>query len=40
MPIYTKTSTWKDFFAEIYKIAKKCRIMFTWYKKAVTLAMN
>jgi hypothetical protein len=40
MPIYTKTSTWKDFFAEIYKIDKKCRIMFPWYKKAVTLAMN
>lgn len=40
MPIYTKTSTWKEFFAEIYKIDKKCRILFPWYKKAVSLAMG
>jgi hypothetical protein len=40
LPIYTKTNTWKEFFAEIYKIDKKCRIMFPWYKRAVKNAMG
>ena len=40
MPIYINTTTWKEFFAEIYKIDKKCRIMFPWYIRAVASAMG
>lgn len=39
-PIYKSTNTWKEFFAEIYKIENKCRIMFPWYKWAVSSAMG
>ena len=40
MPIYIKTTTWKEFFSEIYKMEHKCRIMFPWYKEAIMLAMG
>lgn len=39
-PIYLQTKTWREFFTEIYKIDKRCQIMFPWYKFAVSLAMN
>lgn len=39
-PIYKSTKTWKEFFTEIYKIENKCRIMFPWYKRAVSSAMG
>ena len=39
-PMYASTKTWKDFFAKIYNIEKKCRIMFPWYMRAVASAMG
>ena len=39
-PIYKNTNTWKEFFDEIYKMEKRCKIMFPWYKNAVSLAMD
>jgi hypothetical protein len=39
-PIYKNTKTWKEFFAEIYKIENKCEIMFPWYISALAYAMG
>jgi len=39
-PLYNATTSWKDFFDKIYKMDKKCKIIFPWYKNAVSIAMD
>lgn len=35
-PIYNSVNTWKDFFDELYKIENKCKLIYPWYKKAIS----
>lgn len=39
-PIYERTSTWKQFFNEIYQMNEKCKIILPWYKHALQIIMG
>jgi hypothetical protein len=39
-PIYERTSTWKEFFDEIYEMNEKCKIILPWYKHALQIIMG
>jgi hypothetical protein len=38
--IYKLTSTWKEFFDEIYKYKERCKLLIPWYKRALFSIMG
>jgi hypothetical protein len=38
--VYKSTSTWKDFFDEIYKYKEKCKLLIPWYKRVIFSIMG
>ena len=40
MPIYERTTTWKEFFDELYRMDGKCKLLIPWYKEALKNIMG
>jgi hypothetical protein len=38
--LYKTTSTWKDFFDELYKYKERCKLLIPWYKNALMTIMG
>jgi hypothetical protein len=39
-PLYESTSTWKEFFDEIYKYKERCKLLIPWYKSTLFTIMG
>ena len=38
--VYAKTTTWKEFFDELYKKEDKCKLLIPWYRDALKMIMG
>lgn len=38
--VYHRTSTWTEFFDELYKMTGRCKILIPWYKQALLIIMD
>jgi hypothetical protein len=39
-PVYSETTTWKEFFDKVYTMEGRCKLLLPWYKNAVRLIMG
>ena len=40
LPILDESASWEDFFAKVYKMDTKCRIIFPWYAKILKILFD